>query len=203
LPAVLFFGSAAQAQDAELGPSLICNTEQQVERFIALYDGDARAAINAVNKEAHDPTACGVVTTAYVRGRSSLQPETKTPPSVSLRYLLSVSSMRRGASNPLRRQFSTPYFQLRRSRFSGQSHRARMNDGNFAAEAAIALEITRRERQLREVQMELAHANRVATMGQLTASITHELKQPMAAARTDASAALRWLAKTPPDLAEV
>jgi C4-dicarboxylate-specific signal transduction histidine kinase len=74
---------------------------------------------------------------------------------------------------------------------------------DFAAEAAIALEIIRRERQLREVQMELAHANRVATMGQLTASITHELKQPMAAARTDASAALRWLDKTPPDLAEV
>ena len=36
---------------------------------------------------------------------------------------------------------------------------------DFAAEAAIALEITCRERQLREVQMELAHANRVATMG--------------------------------------
>jgi C4-dicarboxylate-specific signal transduction histidine kinase len=74
---------------------------------------------------------------------------------------------------------------------------------DFAAEAAIALEIVRRERQLREVQMELAHANRVATMGQLTASIAHELKQPMAAARTHASAALRWLDKTPPDLAEV
>jgi signal transduction histidine kinase len=73
---------------------------------------------------------------------------------------------------------------------------------DFAAEAAIALEITRRERQLREVQMELAHANRVATTGQLTASITHELKQPMAAVRIDASAALRWLSKTPPDLAE-
>jgi signal transduction histidine kinase len=74
---------------------------------------------------------------------------------------------------------------------------------DFAAEAAIALEIVRRERQLREVQMELAHANRVATMGQLSASIAHELKQPMAAARTHASAALRWLDKTPPDLAEV
>jgi signal transduction histidine kinase len=72
---------------------------------------------------------------------------------------------------------------------------------DFAAQAAIALEIIRRERQLREVQMELAHANRVATLGQLTASITHELKQPLAAARTDASAALRWLDKTPPDLA--
>jgi C4-dicarboxylate-specific signal transduction histidine kinase len=74
---------------------------------------------------------------------------------------------------------------------------------DFAAEAAIALEITRRERQLRDLQMELAHANRVATIGQLTASITHELRQPMAAARTDASAALRWLDKTPPALAEV
>jgi hypothetical protein len=41
---------------------------------------------------------------------------------------------------------------------------------SVAAEAAIALEITRLERQFREVQMELAHANRVATMGQLTAS---------------------------------
>jgi C4-dicarboxylate-specific signal transduction histidine kinase len=74
---------------------------------------------------------------------------------------------------------------------------------DFAAQATIALEIIRRERQLREVQMELAHANRVATMGQLTASITHELKQPIAAARTNASAALRWLDKTSPDLAEV
>jgi C4-dicarboxylate-specific signal transduction histidine kinase len=51
--------------------------------------------------------------------------------------------------------------------------------------------------------MELAHASRVATMGQLTGSITHELKQPMTAARTHASAALRWLNETPPDLAEV
>jgi GAF domain-containing protein len=62
---------------------------------------------------------------------------------------------------------------------------------DFAAEAAIALEITRRERQLREVQMELAHAGRVATMGQLTGSITHELKQPMTAARTHCIAVVK------------
>jgi GAF domain-containing protein len=42
---------------------------------------------------------------------------------------------------------------------------------DFAAQATIALESTRRERQYREAQMALAHANRVATMGQLTASI--------------------------------
>ena len=74
---------------------------------------------------------------------------------------------------------------------------------DFAAQAAIALESTRRERQYREMQSELAHANRVATMGQLTASIAHEIKQPIATARNNAAAALRFLDKSPPDVAEV
>ena len=74
---------------------------------------------------------------------------------------------------------------------------------DFAAQATIALEITRRERQFREALMALAHANRVATMGQLTASIAHEIKQPITAARTYAAAALRFLDKSPPDVAGV
>jgi signal transduction histidine kinase len=74
---------------------------------------------------------------------------------------------------------------------------------DFAAQATIALESTRLERQCREMQSELAHANRVATMGQLTASIAHEIKQPIAAARTSADAALRFLERSPPDVAEV
>src|SRR5467141_1672928 len=48
-----------------------------------------------------------------------------------------------------------------------------------------------------------AQANRVATMGQFTASIAHEIKQPIAAVRTNAAAALRFLDKSPPDVAEV
>src|SRR5580704_8224614 len=74
---------------------------------------------------------------------------------------------------------------------------------DFAAQATIALESTRRERQYREMQSELAHANRVATMGQLTASIAHEIKQPIATARNNARAALNFLDKNPPDVAEV
>jgi len=73
---------------------------------------------------------------------------------------------------------------------------------DFAAEAAIALQITRREREYREVQNELAHANRVATMGQLTASIAHELKQPLSAAATYGSASLGWLMRSPPEIDE-
>jgi C4-dicarboxylate-specific signal transduction histidine kinase len=50
--------------------------------------------------------------------------------------------------------------------------------------------------------MELAHANRVATMGQLTASIAHEVNQPIAAMVTSAQAARRWLNRQPPHLEE-
>jgi PAS domain S-box-containing protein len=56
---------------------------------------------------------------------------------------------------------------------------------------------------LREAQAELAHVNRVATMGQLTASIAHEVNQPIAAVVTNAQAALRWLGADPPNLEEV
>jgi PAS domain S-box-containing protein len=59
------------------------------------------------------------------------------------------------------------------------------------------------ERRYREAQLELAHANRVATMGQLTASITHEVNQPITAAVTYALAARRFLSVKPPNLDEV
>src|SRR6202040_2099232 len=74
---------------------------------------------------------------------------------------------------------------------------------DFAVQATIALESTRRERRYREMQMELARVNRVATIGQLTASITHEVNQPLAAARNNLTAALNFLDRTPPDLVEV
>src|SRR6266853_2556092 len=59
------------------------------------------------------------------------------------------------------------------------------------------------ERRYRQIEMELAHANRVATMGQLTASIAQEVKQPITAAVTYAFAARRWLSAEPPNFHEV
>jgi PAS domain S-box-containing protein len=56
------------------------------------------------------------------------------------------------------------------------------------------------EGRLREVQAELAHVNRVTTMGQLAASISHEIKQPIAAGITNAQAALLALCGQPPDV---
>jgi len=59
------------------------------------------------------------------------------------------------------------------------------------------------ERRYRETQTELAHANRVAVMGQLTASIAHEVSQPNTAVVASAQAALRWLDRRPPGLEQV
>jgi C4-dicarboxylate-specific signal transduction histidine kinase len=70
---------------------------------------------------------------------------------------------------------------------------------------AFVLDLTERRRaesEARGAQMELAHANRVATMGQLTASIAHEVNQPIGATILNAEAALRWLKRDAPDVEE-
>ena len=61
---------------------------------------------------------------------------------------------------------------------------------------AFVVDLTERKR----AEAELVHANRVATMGQLTASIAHEVNQPLAALLTNAETAVRWLARQPPNL---
>jgi PAS domain S-box-containing protein len=82
---------------------------------------------------------------------------------------------------------------------------ARFEEGGNQG-VAFVLDLSERKRAeelFREMQTELAHANRVAAMGQFTASIAHEISQPITAVDTNASAALRWLARSPPDLGRV
>jgi C4-dicarboxylate-specific signal transduction histidine kinase len=61
----------------------------------------------------------------------------------------------------------------------------------------------RAESSLRAAQDELTHASRVTTLGQFTASIAHEITQPIASARNNARAALNFLDMQPPDMGEV
>ena len=67
------------------------------------------------------------------------------------------------------------------------------------------MDVTERKRSeeaLREAQANLARVSRVTTMGELTASLAHEIRQPIAAAVTNAGTCLRWLGRDEPDLAE-
>jgi PAS domain S-box-containing protein len=84
---------------------------------------------------------------------------------------------------------------------------------NSAGEAVqfmgTVTDITERKRaqqeheRLRELEADLAHLNRLSIMGELAASLAHEIKQPIGAARNNARAALNFLDRRPPDIGEV
>ena len=78
--------------------------------------------------------------------------------------------------------------------------------GELVEYVGTSIDVTERKRadeereRLRQVQADLAHLTRVTTMGELTASLAHEVNQPIAAAVTNAHACLRWLSGNHPDL---
>jgi PAS domain S-box-containing protein len=80
--------------------------------------------------------------------------------------------------------------------------------GDLAEFVGTVIDVTERKRaeeereRLRQAQADLAHVNRVSAMGELTASLAHEVNQPIAAAVTNANTCLRWLTRDQPDLEE-
>jgi PAS domain S-box-containing protein len=80
--------------------------------------------------------------------------------------------------------------------------------GDLVEFVGTVMDITERKRaeeereRLRQVQADLAHLSRVTTMSELTASLAHEIRQPISAAITNAKTCLRWLGRDEPDLVE-
>jgi len=77
--------------------------------------------------------------------------------------------------------------------------------GDLVEFVGTVIDVTERkqaESALHKAQVELAHITRITTMGELTASIAHEVNQPLAAVVTNGNAGLRWLAAEPPNLDE-
>jgi PAS domain S-box-containing protein len=87
-------------------------------------------------------------------------------------------------------------------------HPVRDTSGAVLEYVGTSIDVTERKRadeereRLRQVQADLAHLSRVATMGELTGSLAHEIRQPMSAAVIDAKTCLRWLGRDEPDVAE-
>jgi C4-dicarboxylate-specific signal transduction histidine kinase len=81
--------------------------------------------------------------------------------------------------------------------------------GHLVEFVGTVIDVTERRRaeqeraRLHQLEADLAHINRVSTLGEMAASLAHEVKQPIAAARNNARAALNFLDRSPPDLREV
>ena len=90
----------------------------------------------------------------------------------------------------------------------GLGHPILNTNGDVVEVVGTTVDITERKRaeeeraRLRQLESDLAHINRVSIMGELAASISHELNQPIAASIMNASLALQWLERDPPDLAQ-
>ena len=88
------------------------------------------------------------------------------------------------------------------------SCRATDGSGETTEVIGTVMDVTERKRaeeereRLRQLEADLAHINRVSMMGELAAALAHEIKQPIAAAVTNANTSLRWLARDEPDLHE-
>src|SRR5206468_6786976 len=76
-------------------------------------------------------------------------------------------------------------------------------DGGAVVAHAEMTDLKRAEIDAQQTRQELAHSARVSTMGELTASLAHELNQPLAGIMTNAQAAVRFLDATPPDYSEI
>jgi PAS domain S-box-containing protein len=79
------------------------------------------------------------------------------------------------------------------------------DSGDLVEYIGTIMDVTERKRAeeaLRQAQADLAHVSRVTTMGELTASLAHEVNQPIAAAITDANTCLRWINRDRPNLEE-
>src|SRR6266851_7095 len=87
-------------------------------------------------------------------------------------------------------------------------HPVRNLSGDLLEYVGTSIDVTERKRSeqaleaLRQAQADLAHVSRVTTMGELTASLAHEVNQPIAAASTNANTCLRWLAGDTPNVEE-
>jgi PAS domain S-box-containing protein len=90
----------------------------------------------------------------------------------------------------------------------GLAHPVFSSNKELVEVVGTVVDITERKRaenereRLHQLQADLAHINRVSMMGELTASLAHEIKQPIFAASADAETCLRWLERDQPDLVE-
>jgi signal transduction histidine kinase len=95
-----------------------------------------------------------------------------------------------------------PNGSIRHLQVIGRPDITKSGDLEFVGTVMDITEVIRAQERLRQVQADLAHAARLSVLGELAASIAHEVSQPIAAVRTNGETALRWLDRSEPNVAK-
>jgi len=173
--------------------------------FMWQLEGESPETTDAVYSEANDAflSMVGYDRDDFASGR--VRSSTLTPPEWRERMVQAQTELvRSGTLQPyekeyLRKDGTRVPVLVGAAAFEGRKQGVAFILDLTARKRAEA-EMQESERRYREAQIALEHANRISTLGQLVASITHEIKQPVAANVINAQAGLHWLSAQPPDL---
>jgi signal transduction histidine kinase len=188
-----------EMQNADFGGVQLYNPQTQALDIVAQY-GFQQDFLDHFSSVCDDSSACGQ---ALQRQERIIIEDVETDPGFeSHRQIAASAGYRAVQSTPLLSSNGEPLGVI--STHFRQSHRPserelRLTD-LYAMQGAEMIERKRVEAALQKLQTELAHVTRVTTMGELTASIAHEINQPLGAIVTNGQACLRLLARESPDI---
>ena len=188
-------------QSADFGNVQLYNPETRALEIVA-QRGFRQDFLDHFSSVRESGSACGQ---ALQRGERVIIEDVQTDPGFEpYRPIAASAGFRAVQSTPMFSRSGEPLGMI--STHFRQPHRPSEHDLRvtdvYARQAADMIERKRSEERLQTAQAQLAHMARVTTMGELAASIAHEVNQPLTAVVTNGNACLRWLAGAPPNLQE-
>ena len=187
--------------NADFGDVQLYNPKTHALEIVA-HRNFSQEFLDYFNSVHEGAASCG---TALLRRARVIVEDVLTDPSFAPHLkIVAAAGYRAVQSTPLFSRSGEPLGMI--STYLRKPHRPSEHELRFtdlyARQAAEMIERKRDEDALRETQADLARVSRVVTMGELTASIAHEVNQPLAAVVTNANACTRWLAGANPNLHE-
>jgi PAS domain S-box-containing protein len=198
-----WYGICTEITDLKQTEAVLQQREHQLHELIEtipamLWCSDPQGRLTHINRKTSEFIGMGISDLADLGFQKTIHPE-------------DLDSLRQAWTHSI--ETGEPYYHVARLRrkdgvyrwYQGTAEAMRDSDDNIVQWYGLSVDIDERKRaedRLRQTQAELARATQIATVAELSASIAHELNQPLTSVIANAQACKRWLAASPPNLSE-